>query len=230
VPVRPVSSRLRHWRIVAVCLGVHTGATWGLVVPVKRLTLAKTRLQEYGDTTRQELALAFAADVVRAALRCPLVAGVLVVTDDRRAAAVLSRLGAGVVPDDPGAGLNPALAHGADLVRARDPDCAVATLSADLPALTEHDLAAALGTVRAGERAFVADVSDGGTTLLAAGPGARLDPAYGPGSRQRHAASGARELAGPPSLRLDVDTPADLDAARTLGVGPATAAVLAGLA
>ena len=41
---------------------------WGVVVPVKRLTRAKTRLGAYGSVLRAELALAFAADVVAAAL------------------------------------------------------------------------------------------------------------------------------------------------------------------
>src|SRR4051794_26682430 len=53
---------------------------WGIVVPVKRLTIAKTRLQSYGDAVRQDLALAFALDVVAAGLGCDLVEAVLVVT------------------------------------------------------------------------------------------------------------------------------------------------------
>ena len=63
---------------------------WGVVVPVKRLAVAKTRLGAYGDALRQSLALAFASDVVAAAQACPLVAAVLVVTDDERARAVLA--------------------------------------------------------------------------------------------------------------------------------------------
>src|SRR3954451_14868062 len=59
---------------------------WGIVVPVKRLTIAKTRLQSYGDAARQDLALAFALDVVTAGLQCDAVTAVLVVTDDDRAA------------------------------------------------------------------------------------------------------------------------------------------------
>ncbi|HYN95924.1 MAG TPA: 2-phospho-L-lactate guanylyltransferase, partial [Pilimelia sp.] len=43
-----------------------------------------------------------------------------------------------------------------------------------------------------------------------------------------HRASGASELSGGwPSLRRDVDTAADLWAARALGLGPATATYLA---
>lgn len=192
-----------------------------MVVPVKRLSLAKTRLSAYGDKHRRALALAFAADVVVAALQ---VATVLVVTDDHEAAEVLRGLGARVTADDPDAGLNPALTHGVDLLRSEQLSLGVATLSADLPALRSEDLAAALTQVAVGQRGFVADVDGTGTTLLAAGPGADLLPAFGFGSRAEHLTSGAAELEAALGLRRDVDTPDDLRAALRLGVGPHTAA------
>ncbi len=202
---------------------------WGLVVPVKRLALAKTRLGPplgaYADDARQDLALAFASDVVAAGVRCPLIGTVLVVTDDQRAGQTLALLGAQVVADNPDAGLNPALEHGAELVRSRFAADGVATVSADLPCLTAEILADALSRVGEGTRAFAADASGRGTTLLAAGPGAALSPAYGPGSAQRHRGSGATELAAVAALRLDVDTEQDLARALALGVGAATAAV-----
>lgn len=204
-------------------------APWGVVVPVKHLDAAKSRLSSYGDAARRDLALAFAVDVVGAALACPAVAQVLVVTDDAQAAVALGALGAQVAPDDPDAGLNPALEHGADLLRAGAPGLGVVTLSADLPALRPGDLAAALADVPTGGRAFVADAAGTGTTLLAASAPARLAPSYGPGSSARHRSSGAVELPGTPALRRDVDTPDDLRAAVALGVGPRTAAVVAGL-
>lgn len=206
-----------------------TAASWGVVVPVKRLDVAKSRLAAYGDRTRRELALAFAVDVVTAALGCPVVEQVLVVTDDAEAAEALAALGAGVTADDPDAGLNPALAHGADLLRARHPRIGVATLSSDLPALRPDELALALSAVAAGARAFVTDSAGTGTTLLAAGAPAPLAPSYGPGSRERHLASGAQELAGAAGLRHDVDTPDDLRAAVALGVGAQTSAVVAAM-
>ncbi len=204
-------------------------AAWGVVVPVKHLDVAKSRLSAYGEAARRDLALAFAVDVVRAALDCPAVREVLVVTDDAEAAAALGALGARVVPDDPDAGLNPALAHGAELLRAADPALGVVTVSADLPALSSQDLAAALAAVPARGRAFVADSAGTGTTLLAASAPCALLPSYGAGSSARHRASGALELPGTPALRRDVDTPADLREAVALGVGTRTAAVAAGL-
>jgi 2-phospho-L-lactate guanylyltransferase len=195
--------------------------SWGLVVPVKRLALAKTRLSSYGDAVRQELALAFALDVVAAALAASCVGDVVVVSDDPIARAALARTGARVVADTPDAGLNPALAHGAAQLDGR---LGIATVSADLPALRPEDLDAALAAVPAGGRGFVVDASGTGTTLLAAAPGVALAPAYGPDSREVHLRSGAVELPGAPGLQLDVDTPEDLTAALQLGVGPATAA------
>ena len=200
---------------------------WGVVVPVKHLDLAKSRLQAYGDDGRVRLALAFAEDVVRAALSCGVVHRVLVVTDDDRAARAVAALGAEVVPDDPADGLNPALQHGADLLRAGDDRLGVATVSADLPSLRPADLEAALRATRA--RGFVADAAGSGTTVLAAAAGHPLGPSYGPSSRERHAASGAVELAAPPGLRRDVDTPDDLREALALGVGPCTAEVVLAL-
>lgn len=198
--------------------------SWGVVVPVKRLERAKTRLAAaYGDAHRQELALAFAADVVVAAREVALV---LVVTDDARAAEVLRALGAEVTPDDPDAGLNPALSHGAALLRGRQPALGVATVSSDLPALRPDDLRAVLAQVAPGTRGFVADMTGTGTTVLAAGPGAELLPAFGAGSRDAHLASGAVELVAGDGLRQDVDTPEDLLTTRGLGLGPHTAAVL----
>lgn len=202
-------------------------AAWGAVVPVKLLTLAKSRLDSYGGKARAELALAFADDVVAAALRCPLIERVVVVTDDVRAADALRRPGTCVVADLPGAGLNRALAHVAGLLRASDPGLGVVALTADLPALRADDLTAALAQVA--RRAFVPDLQGVGTTLLAAAPGHRLEPAYGEASRRRHRASGATELSAPAGLRRDVDTPADLREALLLGVGPRTSAVVARL-
>jgi len=197
--------------------------SWGLVVPVKRLDRAKSRLSAYGDDLRQDLALAFALDVVAAALSSVSVQQVLVVTDDRRAAGALRAAGAGVVADAPDAGLNPALEHGIALL---EPGLATATLSADLPALRPSDLDAALAAVPVGRRGFVVDSAGTGTTLLAAAAGLALAPAYGPGSGEVHLRSGAVELPGAAGLRRDVDTPEDLLAAVALGVGSATAAVV----
>lgn len=201
-------------------------APWSLVVPLKPLAVAKSRLAAAADDMlRPHLALAFAQDTVAAALACPAVWDVAVVTDDAAAAAELAALGARIVPDTPAAGLNAALAHGAQAVRALRPAAAVAALNADLPALRPAELARVLAGASLFPRAFLTDAAGIGTTLLAAASGMELRPAFGGRSRRRHLASGAAEirLDGVDSVRQDVDTGDDLTAALALGVGPRTA-------
>ncbi|MBO8189013.1 2-phospho-L-lactate guanylyltransferase [Streptomyces spirodelae] len=205
--------------------------TWTLVVPLKPLFRAKSRLT--GAPTGlpvPELALAFAQDTVRAALECAAVRGVVVVTDDSLAAGELRALGARAVPDLPGDGLNAALAHGAAAARAAEPDTPVAALNADLPALRPAELERVLNAASGFSRAFLPDAAEIGTTVLTALPRTGLSPAFGGPSRTRHRASGAVELplTGVASVRQDVDTPEDLRAALELGVGGFTSALLAG--
>lgn len=202
---------------------------WSLVVPLKPLAVAKSRLAPIAGAVRPALALAFALDTVSAALRCAGVADVTVVTDDPVAGAEVAALGAFVVADAPAAGLNAALRHGAERVRKRQAGAAVGALNGDLPALRPAELAAVLReAARLPGRAFLADAAGVGTTLLTASPGVPLSPGFGGSSRARHLASGAREIALPDveSVRRDVDTGADLDRARALGVGPHTARLL----
>ncbi|MFF3114958.1 2-phospho-L-lactate guanylyltransferase [Kitasatospora sp. NPDC057904] len=204
-------------------------AGWSLVLPLKPLALAKSRLAPYAGAHRAGLALSFALDTVTAALATPGVARVLVVTRDPAAGPRLAALGAVVVADEPGGGLNRALAHGAAAALALAPDAPLAALSADLPALRPAELARVLGAVPSRGRAFLPDSPGLGTTLLACAPGSPLAPAFGDGSRARHAAGGALELglADVESVRRDVDTGADLGEALGLGVGPHTSASFA---
>lgn len=209
-----------------------------LVVPVKPLPRAKTRLRGAADGgvgelgAHQRLALALARDTVAAAAGSARVRSVLVISSDPAVAVEVGSLGVEVVTD-PGRGLNGALRHGARLLRARDAGAAVGALQADLPALRPADLddavaaAAVLFTAGAG-RVFVPDAPGRGSTLLLAAPGTDLAPRFGGASAAAHVASGATALAARPGLRRDVDTAADLDEAVRLGVGDWTRAVVAG--
>lgn len=205
-------------------------ASWALVVPVKPLPLAKSRLAEVAGDRRADLALAMAADTVGAAVGAPDVTAVVAVTDDTRAAALLEALGAVVVADEPAAGLNPALRHGASV--ARGYATAVGALSADLPALRSDVLSAVLGEAAQHAVAFLPDLAGTGTTLYTVTADARFDPLFGKHSARRHRETGAVELRGVASTaaRRDVDTRADLLAAAELGVGEHTRALLRDLA
>ncbi|WP_086055207.1 2-phospho-L-lactate guanylyltransferase, partial [Protofrankia coriariae] len=200
---------------------------WVVVVPVKPLATAKSRLAR---PDRAALALAMAQDAVAAASAVGhgTVEAVMIVTNDGVARAGMAALsGPGptgrpatdgtpatdgaaltggtpaaggrivVVPDMPDTGLNAALAHGAALAARWWPDAGVAALSADIPALRPAHLRAALLAVPAGGRGLVADADGTGTVLLAAAAGTPLAPRFGPASRAAHIRSGARDLTGP---------------------------------
>jgi 2-phospho-L-lactate guanylyltransferase len=205
--------------------------TWSVLMPVKVLAQAKSRLAALAGSRRGELALALACDTVAAVLSSSSVARVIVITDDQVAGPALAGLGALVVPDEPRDGLNAALRHGAAHAASRWPGSALAALSADLPALRPDEVSRALRAAAAWPTAFVADAAGDGTTLYAAAPGGAFQPAFGLASRSRHAAGGAAELHldGIPGLRRDVDTPEDLRSAVTLGLGPRSAPLAAEL-
>ncbi|MGH3201947.1 MAG: 2-phospho-L-lactate guanylyltransferase, partial [Streptosporangiaceae bacterium] len=199
--------------------------SWSVLIPVKVLSEAKSRLAGLAGPRRGELALAIACDTVTAALQTAQAARVVVITDDPVAASALRELGAQVIPDEPRDGLNAALRHGAAIAARNWPESGTAALSADLPALRPAELARALSTAARWPNAFVADAPGDGTTLYTAAPGVAFRPAFGLASRARHTAGGAAELelTDVPGLRLDVDTPADLRGAAALGLGPCTA-------
>lgn len=198
------------------------------MVPVKVLAQAKSRLIGLAGPSRARLALAMVADTVQAALAAPQVAAVIVVTDDAAVGAELGGLGAIVIADEPGAGLNPALVFGVRYSDTRWPERGRAAMAGDLPALRPAELALALTAAANLGESFVPDAAGSGTTLYAAGPGVAFRPGFGPGSRDRHLIGGAAEILLPElrGLRQDVDTQQDLELASGLGLGPRTLAVL----
>jgi len=203
---------------------------WVVVVPVKELRFAKSRLAQLTQDGRAQIALAMARDVVAAAVECDLVSAVYVVTNDVLAAATLEGDGARVIADASDSGLNAALTDAARVATGWHPRNGVAALSSDLPALSAAELREALSAAEVAPRCFVPDQDGAGTTLLTAAPGSALAPQFGRASRDRHVRSSAVELSGRwPGLRCDVDTPADLDRALRQRLGRHTAAALAQL-
>jgi 2-phospho-L-lactate/phosphoenolpyruvate guanylyltransferase len=208
--------------------GTQTGgpADVGLVIAVKRLTAAKTRLAPvFSAATRERVVLAMMVDTVRAALAVPALQTVTVVTPDDVAAGAALDLGAQVLSDPTPDGhpdpLNNALRSAAEVISGSVAN--IVALQGDLPALQPQELAEAIAAARGYPRSFVGDRHGTGTSALFAF-GVALEPAFGPDSARRHRHSGAIELTGAwPGLRCDIDTPDDLLVARRLGVGTATA-------
>lgn len=202
------------------------GADIGLVIAVKRLTAAKTRLAPvFSAATRESIVLAMLVDTITAASAVAALQSVIIVTPDDTAAAAARRLGALALTDPTPEGhhdpLNNALLAAEAMVR-RD-SANVVALQGDLPALQTHELAEAIAAARGAPRSFVADRHGTGTSALFSF-GVPLDPRFGADSAERHRRSGAIELTGRwPGLRCDIDTPDDLMTARGLGIGSATA-------
>jgi 2-phospho-L-lactate guanylyltransferase len=205
-----------------------TSRRFAVLVPVKPPAFAKSRLGDLGDAARRDLATAFAVDTVTAALACPCVARVLVVTDDHELAAGLTGLGVEVIPDGTTDDLNGTLRLGAAEMHRRDPGLALVALCADLPALRPDELALALEAASPSGLSFVADADGVGTTAVVAATLDDFDPAFGAGSRRRHLDAGAHEIDGidVPSLRRDVDDRTALGEATRLGLGLRTSLVV----
>jgi 2-phospho-L-lactate/phosphoenolpyruvate guanylyltransferase len=135
---------------------------WTVLLPVKVLARAKSRLAVLAGDRRHELALALASDTVSAVVACPEVWRVIVVTSDPVAGPRLAALGAHIIPEAAGGpgelprelsresadgsqhALNAALLRGAAVAARRWPGTGLAALTADLPALRPAELATAL--------------------------------------------------------------------------------------
>lgn len=217
------------------------GPCWA-VVPVKRLSAAKSRLAPtLNPAARVALQGAMLCDVLGALAQVPDLAGTVVVSTDPEVLRCARRHGA-VALCDPArdrcmnaaveAGLRHALAAGARMA---------AVIPADLPALDPAEVSAAIAATRAsgavhvvpdcraeGTNAlFLPHAGTAGTDLPDAGGNTGFGPhGFGAGSLARHLTAdwpGPAAVALPlASLALDVDWPDDI--ARVLaGAGPTRA-------
>jgi 2-phospho-L-lactate/phosphoenolpyruvate guanylyltransferase len=198
--------------------------TWALV-PIRGLETAKTRLGGDLDAEeRRDLVIDLLQRTLVATRDARLVTGTVVVTMDPAAAGIArDHRAIGLVERAPG--LNAAISAARSVAVARGAT-AVLVLPADLPAISATAIDALL---EAADRArtpqgiglvgLVTDQHGRGTNALLISPPGRIDPLFGPASRDLHraAAAGAGamfvELDGP--LGLDVDTADDLEVAET---------------
>jgi 2-phospho-L-lactate/phosphoenolpyruvate guanylyltransferase len=190
------------------------------ILPVKRFRAAKRRLESIAPRDRARLVEAMLADVLAAITAAESVERVIVVTSERRAERLALRHAQRATtpievlrdPDDAGhpeaatLGIIRAIALGAECV---------ALLPGDCPLLDPNELDDALERMRPGRVAVIPDRHGTGTNGLLLSPPDAIGPAFGPGSRERHAERAERrgmevavEELG--SLALDLDTPDDL--------------------
>lgn len=182
-----------------------------ILVPVKALALAKSRLTDLGEAVRGDLVLAMLEDVLTATTEAR--AGtVAVVSGDPAYDTLLGRYGTQRVPDR-GDGYNEAVEAALALEPARDA-AAVLVLPGDLPGLVGDDVRALAAAIDAGE-VVAAPSLDGGTSALGLRPPRAMPPRFGIDSFAAH-----REAARARGLRftevrrdgllVDVDSRADL--------------------
>ncbi|GAG92386.1 unnamed protein product, partial [marine sediment metagenome] len=132
----------------------------GLIVAVKRLTAAKTRLAPvFSAQTRESVVLAMLVDTLTAASRVASLRSITVITPDEAAAAAAAELGADVLDDPTPEGdpdpLNNAIAAAERVLAGSLSNIVV--LQGDLPALQTQELAEAITFARHHKRSFVAD-------------------------------------------------------------------------
>ena len=167
----------------------------GLVIAVKRLTAAKTRLAPvFSAATRESVVLAMLIDTISAASAVPALSAITVVTPDEFAADAARQLGARVLVDPTPDGhrnpLNNAITAAEAAMRAETSN--IVALQGDLPALQPQELAEAIVAARGYSRSFVGDRHGTGTAALFAF-GVGLDPHFGADS------ASAIDIRGPSS-------------------------------
>ena len=193
------------------------------IIPVKRFGHAKQRLLEALDRPgRAALVKAMLADVLAAASQARRLERLIVVTGEGRAERIAlrhaqrTRTPLEVMRDPDDAGHPEAATLGIVRAKALGDECVV-LLPGDCPLLDAAELDTALERMHPGRVAVVPDRHGTGTNALLMSPPDAIGPAFGEGSRERHAErarSAGYELAIEElaSLALDLDTPDDLEA------------------
>jgi 2-phospho-L-lactate/phosphoenolpyruvate guanylyltransferase len=187
------------------------------ILPIKTFDEAKQRLRaELDPTPRRALVEAMFSDVLIALRRAKLVDQVLVVSADNVAQRIAGGYDAMVVEDED-LGHNQAAVRGAARALELGVD-RVLMVPGDCPLLSPTELDELLGRPVASPSVLVVPDRHGtGTNALVLTPPDALQPAFGPGSHDRHhehanTAGIHVETVEVASLALDIDTPEDLAA------------------
>jgi 2-phospho-L-lactate/phosphoenolpyruvate guanylyltransferase len=189
------------------------------ILPVKSFGEAKQRLRDsVAEELRARLAAAMVADVLRALARTAAIERTVVVTREPSVVAAARAQGATVVEDRAEAGQSAAAALGIERALADGLQRALC-VPGDCPALDPDELELLLAGGERREVVVVPDRHGTGTNGLLLAPPDAIAPSFGPGSFARHRALAAQagvrcRVERTPSLLLDVDTGADLEAMR----------------
>lgn len=193
------------------------------IIPVKRFHAAKRRLLDAIDRQqRATLLKAMLTDVLVAVDRAERVGRVIVVSGEGRAEAIAMHVAQRVstpievLRDPSDAGHSQAAVLGIVRAKALGAEC-VALLPGDCPLLDPAELDAALERMHPKRATVVPDRHGTGTNALLLSPADAVGPAFGEGSRARHADRAQRlglevAIERLDSLALDLDTADDLRA------------------
>lgn len=185
------------------------------LLPVKALTRAKSRLAPVFDgDQRRAIATALLEDALDLCAAVDFLQW-WVVSEDDEVLRKASDAGLKTVTD-PGAGLNDAVAAGMAKALAAGAE-SLTVIPCDVPLAYKGDLVDLLDTGATSDIVLVPSGGDGGTNALFLSPPGLIEPAFGPGSLQRHIALAEKQryrcsILSLPRLALDVDTPEDVDA------------------
>jgi 2-phospho-L-lactate guanylyltransferase len=190
--------------------------TWA-IIPVKPLHESKRRLAHLLPAeARADLIHHFLDNLLAALNETPGIDKVLVVSGDRAVTTLAETYGATVLIEVEPAGLNVAVARGADYAVERGATAAL-ILPADLPFATVEDIEQMLRPRTTDQGPLIAltgDESESGTNALLLAPPDDFTFHYGPGSFQAHldeaeARGRAVHVIDAPGLRFDLDTESD---------------------
>lgn len=210
---------------------------WALV-PIKSPIWAKTRLAEMlSESERAFLQRAMLEDMLDQLRAAKWLAGVAIVCPDKGIQALAQARGVKVIGDEPqGGGLNAALTHGAEVLRAGGADLLVMLLG-DLPMLDAADIdRAVMHAIHENTTVVVPDQNREGTNALVLWTDRMPQLQFGKNSFRRHSRGVAQ---GPvtelplASVAHDIDWPDDLDTVRRRrgqGAAPNTNSALANCA
>jgi 2-phospho-L-lactate/phosphoenolpyruvate guanylyltransferase len=187
------------------------------ILPIKSFGAAKQRLAGLlGSGARQALVQAMFQDVLAGLRHAEGLDAIAVVTANTAAERAAHGEGVLLLDDAEEAGHNEAAAIGVRYAVEHGFD-RVLLVAGDTPLLDAGELDAMLGSAEADGSGLVVvpDRHGSGTNALLLHPPTAIEPAFGPGSRERHerlaAAAGVPCRVDPlPSLAVDVDTPEDL--------------------
>lgn len=184
------------------------------LVPVKSLSLAKSRLAPYLSLEQREvLVLDMLEHGLHVLHSCSSIEQVAVVSADAQVLQYAREWGARPMREER-AGHNPALTAAAQRLRAEGAT-ALLTISADLPLLTTYDIESIIELSRRFEVTLAPSREGTGTSALLVRPPLALPYRFGPNSRERHLRAAAQRglsatLYESFDMAFDIDTIDDI--------------------